>query len=119
MAFNGSKHFNKQALIQFMESIGMRFGPDLNAMTSFDETIFMLTIPTESEETMTTAFQILEDWAHGLTLEDEEIERERGVIIEEWRLGRGAQGRMMISSSHSLPGITLCGAYAYRKKRSY
>ena len=95
MAFNGSKHFNKQALIQFMESIGMRFGPDLNAMTSFDETIFMLTIPTESEETMTTAFQILEDWAHGLTLEDEEIERERGVIIEEWRLGRGAQGRMM------------------------
>ncbi|NOR15815.1 MAG: insulinase family protein, partial [Candidatus Aminicenantes bacterium] len=95
MAFNGSKHFNKQELVQFMESIGMRFGPDLNAMTSFDETIFMLTIPTESEKTMATAFQILEDWAHGLTLEDEEIEKERGVIIEEWRLGRGAQGRMM------------------------
>ena len=50
MAFNGSKHFNKQELIQFMESIGMRFGPDLNAMTSFDETIYLLTVPTESEE---------------------------------------------------------------------
>lgn len=95
MAFNGSRNFNKQELIQFMESIGMRFGPDLNAMTSFDETIYMLTIPTDSEETIATAFQILEDWAHGLTLEDEEIDKERGVIIEEWRLGRGAQGRMM------------------------
>jgi zinc protease len=95
MAFNGSRNFDKQELIRFMESIGMRFGPDLNAMTSFDETIYMLTIPTDSEETLVSAFQILEDWAHGLTLEEDEIERERGVIIEEWRLGRGAQGRML------------------------
>jgi len=111
MAFNGSKHFNKQALIRFMESIGMRFGPDLNAMTSFDETIFMLTIPTESEEILATAFQILEDWANELTLEDDEIDKERGVIIEEWRLGRGAQGRMM---DKQLPVLFQGSRYAQR-----
>ena len=94
MAFNGTKNFEKHKLIEFMESIGMRFGPGLNAYTSFDETIYMLTIPTESPEVMETAFQILEDWSHALLLENEEIDKERGVIIEEWRLGRGAFARM-------------------------
>jgi zinc protease len=95
MAFNGTKNFAKHELIEFMESIGMRFGPGLNAYTSFDETVYILRIPTESEEVMEKAFQILEDWSWALSLENEEIDKERGVIIEEWRLGRGANARMM------------------------
>lgn len=95
MAFNGTKNFAKHELIEFMESIGMRFGPDLNAYTGFDETVYMLQIPTESPDVMKKAFQILEDWTWALSLENEEIDKERGVIIEEWRLGRGASARMM------------------------
>jgi zinc protease len=95
MAFNGTKNFAKHELIEFMESIGMRFGPGLNAYTSFDETVYMLQIPTESEEVMEKAFQILDDWTQALSLENEEIDKERGVIIEEWRQGRGANARMM------------------------
>lgn len=95
MAFNGTKHFAKQELVKFMESIGMRFGPSLNAFTSFDETVYMLEIPTDKPEVIQTAFLILEDWAHNLSFEPAEIDKERGVIIEEWRLGRGAYARMM------------------------
>jgi zinc protease len=94
MAFNGTKHFAKQELVKFMESIGMRFGPSLNAFTSFDETVYMLTIPTDKPDVMKTAFQILEDWAQELAFDPAEIDKERGVIIEEWRLGRGASARM-------------------------
>jgi len=94
MAFNGTENFKKHKLIEFMESIGMRFGPGLNAYTSFDETVYMLTIPTESPEVMETAFKILEDWSHALLFENEEIDKERGVIVEEWRIGRGAYARM-------------------------
>ncbi len=94
MAFNGSEHFAKQELVDFVESIGMSFGPGLNASTSFDETIYMLRIPTDSAEVMETAVQILEDWSHGVTFEVEEIDKERGVVIEEWRLGQGARTRM-------------------------
>lgn len=94
MAFNGTKNFAKQDLIKFMESIGMRFGPELNAFTSFDETVYILEIPADSPEAMKKAFQILEDWAQGLSFEPEEIDKERGVIIEEWRLRRGAYARM-------------------------
>jgi zinc protease len=94
MAFNGTKHFAKQELVKFMESIGMRFGPSLNAFTSFDETIYMLQIPTDKADVIKTAFLILEDWAHNLTFDPTEIDKERGVIVEEWRLGRGASARM-------------------------
>jgi zinc protease len=94
MAFNGTEHFEKQELIDYLESIGMRFGPDLNAYTSFDETVYMLQVPTDSVEMVEKGFQILEDWAHGLRFDPDEIDKERGVIIEEWRLGRGAEARM-------------------------
>ena len=94
MAFNGTEHFAKQELVDYLESIGMRFGPEMNAYTSFDETVYMLTVPTDSVEIVEQGFQILEDWAHGISFEDEEIEKERGVVIEEWRLGRGAEARM-------------------------
>jgi len=94
MAFNGTRNFEKQELVDYLEHIGMTFGPDINAFTSFDETVYNLTIPTDDDETVATAFQILEDWAHGLAFDDEEIDKERGVVIEEWRLGRGAQARV-------------------------
>lgn len=94
MAFNGSEHFAKQALVEFMESIGMPLGPGVNAYTSFDETVFMIQLPTDNVENMETAFQILEDWAHGLTFDSEEIDKERGVVIEEWRSGQGASERL-------------------------
>ncbi len=94
MAFNGTKNFAKQELVDYLEGIGMRFGPDLNAFTSFDETVYMLKVPTDSVELLATAFQILEDWARNLTFDHAEIDKERGVVIEEWRQGRGAFARM-------------------------
>jgi zinc protease len=94
MAFNGTKNFPKHEIVQFIESLGMRFGADLNAYTAFDETVYMLQVPTDKPETMAKAMQILEDWAHNVTLDPAEIEKERGVIMEEWRLGRGAYARL-------------------------
>ena len=94
MAFNGTRNFAKQELINYLESIGMQFGADLNAYTSFDETVYMLTVPTDSGSALEQGFQILEDWAHGLTFDTTEINKERGVVIEEWRLGLGADARM-------------------------
>ena len=94
MAFNGTRNFPKQDLVDYLESIGMRFGPDLNAYTSFDETVYMLQVPTDSARVVTQAFRILEDWASGVLFEAEEIDKERGVVIEEWRLGQGAGARL-------------------------
>jgi zinc protease len=94
MAFNGTEHFPKQALIAFLESTGMRFGPSINAFTSFDETVYMLQIPTDKPEILQNAFLALEDWAHNVSFDADEIDKERGVIIEEWRLRRGAGARM-------------------------
>ena len=111
MAFNGTKNFAKQELVDYLELIGMRFGPDLNAYTSFDETVYMLTVPTDSAEVVETAFQILEDWAHQISFEPEEIDKERGVVVEEWRLGRGAQRRMF---DEQLPILLKDSRYATR-----
>ena len=90
MAFNGTRHFEKQQLVNYLESVGMKFGPEVNAYTSFDETVYMLQIPTDTASVVQTAFQTLEDWADGLAFDSVEIDKERGVIVEEWRLGRGA-----------------------------
>ncbi len=94
MAFNGTANFQKQEIINFMESAGMRFGSHLNAYTSFDETVFMLTVPTDRDSLVETGFRILADWAGKISLEEEEIDKERGVIREEWRQGRGANARI-------------------------
>ncbi|MCX7908507.1 MAG: insulinase family protein [Ignavibacteria bacterium] len=94
MAFNGTKNFPKQALIDYLESIGVKFGPELNAFTSWDETVYMLQIPTDSIEQFVKGFQVLEDWAHNVTFDPTEIDKERGVVIEEYRLGRGADERV-------------------------
>ncbi len=94
MAFNGTTNFEKQALVDYLESVGTRFGPDLNAYTSFDETVYMLKVRTDSTKLLETGFQILRDWAGEVSFEPEEIDKERGVVVEEWRLGRGADARM-------------------------
>lgn len=95
MLFNGTERFEEQALIDFLERTGMRFGPDINAYTSFDETVYMLQVPTDSADVMQKAFDVLEDWASAATLSDEEIEKERGVVLEEWRLSdQNASGRI-------------------------
>ena len=111
MAFNGTENFEKQELIDFMVSIGMRMGADLNAGTGFDETRYMLQIPTDSPEVMANTLQILEDWAHGLTLDPEEIDQERGVIVEEWRMRRGAGARI---EDEQFPVILRDSRYAER-----
>jgi zinc protease len=94
MAFNGTKNFAKNDLIKYLQSVGVKFGPEINAYTSFDETVYELTLPTDSIHILEKGFQIMEDWAHNLSLDDAEIDKERGVIVEEWRLGRGPEQRM-------------------------
>ena len=111
MAFNGTANFPKQDIVNFLEGIGMRFGPDLNAYTSFDETVYMLQVPTDSAAVMEKAFRILGDWAHRIKFDPEEIEKERGVVIEEWRSGRGAGARMRDAQ---LPVLLKDSRYAER-----
>jgi zinc protease len=94
MAFNGTKNFAKNDLVKYLQSVGVKFGPEINAYTSFDETVYMLTLPTDSMHILEKGFQIMEDWAHNLSFDDAEIDKERGVIVEEWRLGRGPFQRM-------------------------
>jgi zinc protease len=94
MCFNGTKNFPSNRIIDMLEEMGVKFGAELNAFTSFDQTIYMLKVPTDKEEWINRGFQVLEDWAHQVTLDDGEIDKERGIIVEEWRLGLGAEDRM-------------------------
>ncbi|MFZ4523399.1 MAG: M16 family metallopeptidase [Bacteroidales bacterium] len=95
MNFNGTRTFPKNELIDFLQKTGVRFGADINAYTSFDETVYMLQLPTDDTTLIEKGMKVLEDWAHYAVLDDKEIDKERGVITEEWRLGLGAQDRMM------------------------
>lgn len=95
MCFNGTKRFPKNQLVDYLQSIGVKFGQHLNAYTSFDETVYFLPIPSDDSEKLEKGFQILEDWAFNTVLTPEEIDKERGVVLEEYRLGLGAQKRMM------------------------
>jgi zinc protease len=94
MAFNGSKNFPKHELISYLESLGMKFGPEVNAYTGFDETVYGIKVPTDNEEYVDKGLLVLYDWASQLSMETEEIDAERGVIHEEWRMGQGAMDRM-------------------------
>ncbi|MCY7349104.1 MAG: insulinase family protein, partial [Cytophagaceae bacterium] len=94
MAFNGTKNFPKNELVSFLQKNGIKFGADLNAYTSFDQTVYMLPVPTDSAAVFRRAFDILEDWSHNLLMDEEEINKERGVILEELRGGKGAQQRL-------------------------
>lgn len=94
MAFNGTPSFPKNDLVHYLQSIGSRFGADVNAYTSFDETVYMLEVPTDTGKFLSTGIQILGEWAHSVSYDPDEIDSERGVVSEEWRLGRGAAARM-------------------------
>ena len=94
MAFNGTTHFKKNDIVSFLQSIGVGFGNDLNANTSFDQTIYILPIPTDKPENIDKGFEILEDWAHNVTYDTDDIDGERPVVLEESRLGKGANDRM-------------------------
>jgi len=99
MAFNGTSHFPKQAIVDYIELIGMDFGADLNAYTDFDETVYTLAVPTDDPKLITTGLDILHEWAHSITFDPAEIDKERGVVLEEWRLGRGAGERIFDKQS--------------------
>jgi zinc protease len=111
MAFNGTRRFARQELVDYLESIGMTFGPDLNAYTSFDETVYTLQLPTDDGALVDKGVMILREWADAMAFHGEEIEKERGVILEERRLHRGAQQR--IRDQH-IPKIFHGSKYAER-----
>ncbi len=111
MNFNGTKNFKKNELVDYLQSIGVKFGADLNAYTSFDETVYMLPIPSDNDEKLEKGFQIIEDWAFNTLLTEEEIDKERGVVLEEYRLGLGASKRML---GNYLPKIMHNSKYAER-----
>ncbi len=94
MNFNGSAHFPKNELVSYLQSIGVQFGADLNAYTSFDETVYILPIPTDDPVKIEKGFTILEDWAAHASLDTAEINKERGVVLEESRMRKGATERM-------------------------
>lgn len=94
MAFNGSAHFKPGELVSYFESTGARLGPHVNAYTSFDETVYMLDLPTDSADVVARGLQAMADFAGGLTLDPEQVDKERGVVIEEWRGRLGAATRV-------------------------
>jgi len=93
MCFNGTKNFPKNELVSYFESIGMQFGGDVNAYTSYDRTVYTIQVPMDDKKIVDNGVQILEDWLHNVSFDPEELEKERGVIIEEWRVRSGAMGR--------------------------
>ena len=111
MLFNGTVRFPKQDLIDFFELAGMTFGPDVNAYTSFDETVYMLEVPTDSQDVLRTGFAVLREWASNGLFDRAEIEAERGVILEEWRARLGAQSRIL---EKTLPLVLRDSQYAQR-----
>jgi len=94
MAFNGSTHFKPREVFAYFESVGARLGPHVNAYTSFDETVYMLDLPSDKTEILDKGMAALSDFAGGLTLGAEWIDKERPIVIEEWRLGLGAGSRI-------------------------
>jgi zinc protease len=94
MAFNGSAHFKPGELVSYFESVGARLGPHVNAYTSFDETVYMLDLPSDKPDVVEKGLTALADFAGGLTLSQTEVDKERGVVVEEWRGGLGAGSRI-------------------------
>jgi len=94
MAFNGSTHFKPGEVFSYFESVGARLGPHVNAYTSFDETVYMLDLPSDKPEIVSRGITALADFAGGLTFDPKEVDKERGVVIEEWRGRLGAGSRI-------------------------
>jgi zinc protease len=111
MNFNGTTHFPKNSLIDYLQKSGVRFGADVNAYTAFDETVYQLPLPTDDPEVLKNGFLIMRDWAKGALLEQGEIDKERGVIMEEKRLRKGAQQR---NQDKMLPILLNNSRYAER-----
>ena len=112
MCFNGTTHFPGDALKQYLERIGVKFGENLNAYTSFDETVYNINnVNVETAGAIDSCLLILHDWSHDLLLEDKEIDKERGVIEEEWRMRRSAQMRLI---EKALPVVCKDSKYAER-----
>jgi zinc protease len=111
MNFNGLKHFPKNDLVNYLQSIGVEFGADLNAYTSFDETVYILPIPADDSVKVEKGFTILEDWAFNALLDTAEINKERGVVLEESRLSKGAGERMQ---KQYFPELLNGSVYSYR-----
>ena len=112
MCFNGTKHFPGDGIIRYCESIGVKFGADLNAYTAIDETVYNISnVPTNNINNIDSCLLILSDWADGLLLETEEIDKERGVIHEEWRSRNSGMQRML---ERNLPAIYPNSKYGYR-----
>lgn len=111
MAFNGTRSYPKNELVDYLQSLGMGFGPEVNAHTAFDETVYKLTVPTYKEGALEEGMKVLEEWAFHITLEEEDIDNERPVIIEEWRSGRNALRRMQ---ENAFPEIYNGSKYGYR-----
>ena len=107
MAFNGTERFAKQEIVEYLESIGNIFGPDVNAQTGFDDTTYWLEIPTDDPEIAETAFRILSGWAYGISHDPEEVDLERGVVLEEWRLYQGFGSRLQDNLLQLLFGSSL------------
>lgn len=95
MNFNGTEHYPKNALVDYLQSIGVQFGADLNAYTSFDETVYILPIPTSDPANVEKGFEVLSDWAQKALFTDKDIDEERNVVLEESRGSKGANERMM------------------------
>jgi zinc protease len=95
MAFNGTRNYPQNDLISYLQSLGMRFGPEINAFTAFDRTVFTLEVPSTDQEALSKALGVLNDWAFGISLDPAMVETERPVINEEWRLSQGAQERLL------------------------
>jgi zinc protease len=111
MAFNGTERFPKRELTAWLERSGVRFGADLNASTGFEETVYTLTLPTDDPALLAQGLEVLEQWACCLTLDPAEVAAERGVVLEEWRLGRGAAARVR---DRQLPILWQGSRYAER-----
>ena len=94
MEFNGTKHFPHNELVDYLQKNGVRFGADINAYTSFDETVYQLPLPTDDPKVVSSGMEIMRDWAQEALLDPTEIDKERGVVLEEKRLGKGAGERM-------------------------
>ncbi|MGE3704376.1 MAG: M16 family metallopeptidase [Vicinamibacterales bacterium] len=111
MAFNGSAHFKPGELVSYFETAGARLGPHVNAYTSFEETVYMLELPTDSPALVDKGLVALADFAGGLTIDAEQVDKERGVVIEEWRGRLGAGSRVR---DQQIPYLYSDSRYAQR-----
>lgn len=111
LCFRGTRHFPQSSLVHYLQSVGSDFGPHVNGTTTFDETVYRLSIPTDKSEALSTGLQILRDWAGEVSFESADVDKERQVVVEEWRVGLGANQRLF---ERALPVVFKGSRYATR-----